>query len=123
MFSPSISPWRFCYSERVKTMRTVQYAATRYGYCVQIVQDGEIVLGYSAGNCLLESQTVVAPRSRNAISLCQLKRWARETADGIARKQRISRVRYDPDLEKELREEDAGREEFARPPSKRGGHV
>jgi hypothetical protein len=90
-------------------MNHVLYAATRLGYCVQVMQGGEIVHSYSAGNCGKESQTVVAPRSPNAISLRQLTRWAKQTAGHIAKERGIpvDRISYDPDLEEQLREEDA----------------
>ncbi len=36
-------------------MQTVSYAATRYGYCVQVLDGGQVVYEYSAGNCWKES--------------------------------------------------------------------
>jgi len=85
-------------------MRNVIYAATRCGYCVQVLDDGEIVYEYTAGNHQRESQTFVAPRSPNAVSLSQLRRWAKQTADQIAEARGIpaNQVEYDPDLETQL---------------------
>ena len=57
-------------------MQSVNYAATQYGYCVQVLDGGQVVHEYSAGNCWQESQTVIAPGSPNAVKLRQLKRWA-----------------------------------------------
>ena len=57
-------------------MRTVNFAATRYGYCCQVIDRGQIVYEYFAGNCQQESQTVIDPGSPNAVSLPQLRRWA-----------------------------------------------
>ncbi len=90
-------------------MQTVIYAATRYGYCVQVNDGGEIVYEYSAGNCQQESQTVVAPSSRNAVSLRQLKRWAKQTAGEIAKERGITTVEFDPDLEATLKDQDEQR--------------
>ncbi len=89
-------------------MQSVSYAATRYGYRVQVIHDGgAVVHEYSAGNCCHESQTVVEPRSPNAISLRQLKRWAKQTASEIAKERAISmaQVQHDPELESQLLEE------------------
>lgn len=43
-------------------MKGVIYAATRYGYCVQVIDGGEVVYDYTAGNHQRESQTAVDPR-------------------------------------------------------------
>jgi len=89
-------------------MQFVIYAATRCGYSVQVIHDGgEIVHEYSAGNCEQESQTFIDPSSPNAVGLRQLKRWAKQTAREIAEERGIAQVQYDPDLEAELKEEDA----------------
>ena len=90
-------------------MQTVIYAATRYGYCVQVIDGGDIVYEYTAGNCQQESQTVIAPRSRNAVRLSQLKRWAKQTAGEIAKERGITRVEFDADLEATLKEQDGQR--------------
>ena len=85
-------------------MRSVIYAAIRCGYCVHVIDGGEIVYEYTAGNHQRESQTSVDPRSPNAVNLRQLKRWARQTADQIAEERGIpaNQVEYDPDLETQL---------------------
>ena len=87
-------------------MQSVIYAATRYGYAVQVVDGGEIVHEYTAGNHQLESQAVTSPRSRNAVKLAQLRRWAGQTAGEIAQNRGIpaSRIEYDADLEATLKE-------------------
>ncbi len=90
-------------------MQVVIYAATRYGYCCQVIDGGKIAYEYSAGNCQQESQTIVAPRSRNAVRLSQLKRWAKQTAREIAKERGITRVEYDADLEAMLWEQDGQR--------------
>jgi hypothetical protein len=90
-------------------MQCVIYAATRRGYSVQVIDGGEIVYEYSAGNCGKESQTFIAPGSPNAIGLRQLKRAAKQTAEEIAKERGIpiKQVEYDPDLEAELAEQDS----------------
>ena len=90
-------------------MQTVIYAATRYGYAVQVVDGGDIAYEYTAGNHQLESQAVTAPRSHHSVTLPQLRRWAKQTAGEIAPERHIpaSRVEYDPDLESTLKELDA----------------
>ena len=85
-------------------MNSVIYAATRHGYSVQVIDDGNVVYEYTAGNCPTESQTVLAPDSPGAVSRSQLRRWAKEMADQIANEWRIplNRVEYNPDLEAEM---------------------
>ena len=85
-------------------MQTISYAATSYGYCVQLIDNGEVVSEYAAGNCLTESQAVIAPGSPGAVSRSQLRRWARQTAEEVADEWRLrhEHVRYDPDLEAQL---------------------
>ena len=82
-------------------MRTIAFAATRYGYCVQVIDDGMVVYEYTAGNCQTESKAVIDPDSSVAVSRSQLRRWAKQTADQIAEERGVplSRVEYDPDLE------------------------
>ena len=89
-------------------MQTVIYAATKYGYAVQVVDGGSIDYEYTAGNHQLESQAVTAPRSHNSVKLPQLGRWARQTAEEIAEKRGVpaNRVEYDADLEASLKEWD-----------------
>jgi len=86
-------------------MQNVIYAATRFGYCVQILDGTEISYEYSAGNHSMESTAVTAPSSPNAVRLPQLRRWARQTAGEIAQEQGIpmQRIEYDPDLESTLK--------------------
>ena len=90
-------------------MQTVIYAATKYGYAVQVVDGGEVVDEYTAGNHQLESQAVTTPRSRNSVKLSQLRRWAKQTAGEIAEKRGVpaSQVEYDADLEAALKESEA----------------
>lgn len=87
-------------------MQNVIYAATGYGYCVQVVDGGEIIHEYTAGNHQQESQTLVDPRSPQAVRLSQLKRWAKQTANEIAKERRIpaKMIEYDPDLEAALQD-------------------
>ena len=87
-------------------MQTVIYAATKYGYAVQVVDGNGIDYEYTAGNHQWESQAVTAPRSHNAVKLSQLRRWARQTEGEIAEKRGVpaNRVEYDADLEATLKE-------------------
>jgi hypothetical protein len=87
-------------------MRSIIYAATKIGYCVQVIENGEIVHEYAAGNHQNESQIVIDPQSPNAVKLTQLKRWARQTAKEIAAERGIPSdwVDYDSDLEAPLKE-------------------
>jgi hypothetical protein len=84
-------------------MPTVLYAATKHGYCVQVIDGGQVVDEYTAGNCWQESQTVIDPSSPHAVPMPQLKHWARQTAREIARERGIptKQIEYDPDLETE----------------------
>ena len=50
-------------------MRSVIYAATRYGYYVQVIDGGEIVYEYTAGNHQKESQAVIDHSSPYAVRL------------------------------------------------------
>lgn len=92
-------------------MRAVIYAATRSGYCVQVIDGGEVVYEYTAGNHQRESQTAVNPCSPNAVRLSQLKRWAKQTAGEVANEREIpaKRVAFDADLEAQLKEQDEQR--------------
>ena len=90
-------------------MPSVIYAATRWGYSVQVIDGGQAVYEYTAGNCWKESQTVIAPGSPNAVNLRQLKHWAKQTAGEIAGERGIAAVAYDPDLEAALKEQDEQR--------------
>jgi hypothetical protein len=89
-------------------MQNVIYAATGYGYSVQVIDGGEVVYEYMAGNHQRESQTFVDPRSSNAVRLSQLRRWAKQTAGEIAKERKISakQIEYDADLEAQLKEQD-----------------
>jgi hypothetical protein len=84
-------------------MPSVLYAATRYGYCVQVIDGGQIVDEYSAGNCWQESSSVIDPSCPHAVPVPQLKHWAKQTAREIARERKIpaKQIAYDPDLETE----------------------
>jgi hypothetical protein len=88
--------------------RSIVYAATQFGYAVQVIEDGLIIYEYTAGNCQWDSQTAVAPGSRGAMNLEQLKHLARQTATEIAEERGIpiSRVEYDTDLEVQLKTPD-----------------
>ena len=87
-------------------MEFVIYAATRYGYCVQVVDGDGVAYEYTAGNHALDSQATTDPRSPHAVGLPQLRRWAKQTAGEIARERGIlvNRIEYDPDLEASLAE-------------------
>ena len=82
-------------------MNSVIYAATRHGYSVQAIDDGEVVYEYVAGNCQKESTAIIDSSSTHAVKLSQLRRWAKQTADQIAEERGIptNQIEYDPDLE------------------------
>jgi hypothetical protein len=92
-------------SEEDQTM-TVIYAATAFGYCVQVIKNNVVIYEYTAGNHCCESQAVVDPRSPQAVKLPQIKRWAKQTAKEIAKERGIptNRVEYDADLEAAIKE-------------------
>jgi hypothetical protein len=92
-------------------MQNVIYAATTYGYAVQVLDGSEVSFEYSAGNHRLDSQATTVLGSPNAVRLRQLRRWARQTAGEIAKAQGIpvKQVEYDADLESTLKEWDACR--------------
>jgi hypothetical protein len=83
-------------------MRTVSYAATRYGYYVQIMEGNRPIFEYTAGNSQHDSQAFIAPGSPGAVSRSQLRRWAKQTAEEMAEELLANRVEYDPDLEAQL---------------------
>ena len=87
-------------------MQKVIFAATKFGYCVQVIDHGQIIHEYTAGNCWNESQAVIDPKSPGAAKLSQIKRWAVQTAKEIAQERGIplDRMEYDPDLEASLKE-------------------
>jgi hypothetical protein len=89
-----------------RKMQNVIFAATVFGYCVQVIDGGKIVHEYTAGNCWNESQAVINPKSPGAAKLSQIKRWAVQTAKEIASERGIlvNQVEYDPDLEASLKE-------------------
>lgn len=92
-------------------MQTISYAATRWGYCVQVIENSRIVYEYTAGNCWKESTTVIDPDSSHAVRHSILRAWARQTAGQIAKERGIppTQVQHDFDLEAQLKEEDAQR--------------
>ena len=83
-------------------MRTISYAATEYGYCVQVIDGGRPIFEYTAGNSQHDSQAFIAPGSPGAVSRLQLRRWAKQTAEEMADELLANRVEYDPDLEAQL---------------------
>ena len=89
-------------------MRSIIYAATGCGYCVQVIDGGEVIYEYSAGNHQKESQIFMDPRSPKAVKQGQLKRWAKQTAGEVANEWGIpaKRIEYDADLEAAISEQD-----------------
>ena len=87
-------------------MLSIIYAATRCGYCVQVLDGGQIVHEYSAGNCWKESTTTIDPKSPHAVRRHQLRCWARQTAGQIAKERGIpaKQIAYDADLETSLKD-------------------
>ena len=83
-------------------MRTIIFAANSLGYCVQVIDNGEVIHEYAGGNCPTESQADLAPDSSGVISRSQLRRWAKQTAEKMAEELLANRVEYDPDLEVQL---------------------
>ena len=73
-------------------MQTVIYAATKYGYAVQVVDGNGIDYEYTAGNHQLESQAVTAPRSHNSVKLSQLRRWASRRRTRLQRNEAFRRI-------------------------------
>jgi hypothetical protein len=82
-------------------MQSVIYAATRYGYCVKVLDGGQVIHECSAGNCWKESPTVIDPTSPHAIRPYRLRAWAKSTAGQIAKERGIppKQIEYDADLE------------------------
>jgi hypothetical protein len=87
-------------------MQNVIYAATRYGYCVQVHDGGKVVHSYSAGNCWKESSSIIDPNSHHAVRRHQLRCWAKQTAGQIAKERSISpkQIEYNADLESQINE-------------------
>ena len=89
-------------------MPHVIFAATAYGYCVQVIDSGKVVYEYAAGNCRTESQAVLNPDSPGVVCRIQLRRWAKQTAKEIAKEREIplNGVEYDFDLETQISDHD-----------------
>jgi hypothetical protein len=89
-----------------RTMQNIIFAATVFGYCVQVIKNAVVIYEYTAGNCWNESQAVIAPKSPGAAKPSQIKRWAVQTAKEIASERGIplNQVEYDLDLETSLKE-------------------
>lgn len=87
-------------------MQSVSYAANRYGYCVQVIDGGQVVYEYAAGNCWKESTTVIDPASPHAVRRYKLRFWAKQTAGQVAKERGIppKQIAYDADLEDQLNE-------------------
>ena len=85
-------------------MTTIAFAANQFGYCVQVIADGEVIQEYAAGNCQTDSQAFIDPGSPGVVGRSQLRRWAEQTAKEIADEWQIplNKVEYDPDLEAQL---------------------
>jgi hypothetical protein len=83
-------------------MRTVSYAATKYGYCVRVKIGSSPIFEYTTGNSQHDSQAFIAPGSPGAVSRSQLRRWAKQTAEEMAEELLANRVEYDSDLEAQL---------------------
>ena len=85
-------------------MQTVSYAATRYGYRVQVLDGGQVIYECSAGNCWKESPSVIDPGSPYAVRRYRLRAWAKSTAGQIAKERGIppKQIAYDADLESQF---------------------
>ena len=87
-------------------MNSIGYAANKWGYVVQICDDGQVVEEYHAGNHQRDSQLVVSPDSPNAELPPMLHQFARQTALKMAEELYIPKkdVAYDSDLHSEINE-------------------
>jgi hypothetical protein len=83
-------------------MAHVLYAATPQGYAVHVIEGGEVVETYAAGNSRHCSQTYCEPGGPHAIPAAQLRDAAEITAREIAAEYGSDCVEYDDDLEAEL---------------------
>ena len=85
-------------------MQSISYAATRYGYCVQVLDGGRVIYEYTAGNCWKESTTTIDPGSPYAVRRYRLRAWAKQTAGQIAKERGIrpKQIAYDADLESQV---------------------
>jgi hypothetical protein len=86
--------------------RHIIYGACPYGYTAQVVQDGEIVDEYTAGNSPFDSQGYINPDSPGAVSLRTLQVYARRTAQDLAEEWGVSpsSVSEDEDIVSHLSE-------------------
>ena len=71
-------------------MPNVIFAATRLGYCVEVIDGGEVVYECNEGNHPRESTTIIDLSSPYAVKLSQLRHWAKQTANQIAKETRTS---------------------------------
>jgi hypothetical protein len=87
--------------------RHILYAATAYGYTVQLLAGNEVVEAYSFGNHANDSTASVPPHSPNALDIRTIRRFTKKTAYELGREKNIpiESIEYDADLEDALKEE------------------
>lgn len=83
----------------------ILYAATAYGYTVQLLAGDEIVEEYSFGNHANDSTASVPLHDPAALGIRTIRRFARKTAYELGREKGIGLIEYDHDLEDALKEE------------------
>jgi hypothetical protein len=88
-------------------MKNIIWAYTKFGYTVQLLQNGQIVDEYFGGNHAKESTIVVEPTSPNALPLREIRKMARITAYelGVEHDIPVEQIEYDEDLQTTLNEQ------------------
>jgi len=82
----------------------ILWAVVPEGYCVQVLKGSEIVDEESFGNSRFDSKEYLPVGDRDAVSLPNLRRMAKQTAAGFADEHRTRIVSEDEDLKHDLEE-------------------
>jgi hypothetical protein len=88
-------------------MTHILYAANEHGYSVLVMNGGSIESRHDFGNHVKESTTFVDPTSDNALPVETIHKFAKSTADQMAKDlakklRKTILVEYDDDLEESI---------------------
>ncbi len=92
----------------MKSKKIICYAASPYGYAVQVVKGGNLIDEQHFGNLSQDSTETVSPDSPYAVSEDELLAMAERAAKEIAAEHGVDAVFYDEDLANELNENGDG---------------
>jgi hypothetical protein len=90
-------------------MKHIIYAATEYGYTVQIIEGSEVKDEFNFGNHRKDSTvTLDNLASKDCLPPHMLEKFAQLTAHEIGKERGITSIEHDDDLETTLKERDRG---------------